>query len=47
MVVPAVRLLSVTRAGIGPVALEDEDHFRLHREFTIDPLGTMQAMRTE
>lgn len=47
MATPGVRLLSVTRAGIDPIALEDTDHYRLYREFVLDPTGTVEAMSEE
>ncbi len=44
MALPGARLLSMTRGGIEPVRLEDTAHFRLYREFALDPLGTIDAM---
>ncbi|MBW6531866.1 AAA family ATPase [Sphingomonas sp. RRHST34] len=44
MATPGATLLSVTRGGIDPVALEDTDHYRLYREFVLDPHGTIEAM---
>ncbi|KTT71541.1 AAA family ATPase [Sphingomonas endophytica] len=44
MATPEARLLSVTRAGIDPIALEDTDHYRLYREFVLDPHGVVEAM---
>lgn len=47
MATPEARLLSVTRAGIDPIVLEDSDHYRLYREFILDPRGTVEAMADE
>lgn len=44
MACPDARLLAMTRGGITPVALEDTDHYRLMREFMLDPDGTVAAM---
>ncbi|WP_236552985.1 AAA family ATPase [Sphingomonas sp. 8AM] len=44
MATPDVRLLSMTRAGIDPIRLEDTDHYRLYREFVLDPVGTVEAL---
>ncbi|MCF6367442.1 AAA family ATPase [Rhizobium halophilum] len=37
MAVPGARLLEVTRAGLAKAALRDTGHFRLYRDFTLDP----------
>lgn len=44
MATPNARLLSITRAGIDPICLADTDHYRLYREFVLDPEGTVAAM---
>lgn len=44
MALPGARLLSMSKGGIDPVALADTAHFRLYREFVLDPIGTLQAM---
>jgi predicted ATPase len=44
MALPGATLLAVTRGGIDPIRLEDTDHYRLMREFALDPQGTMAAM---
>lgn len=37
MAVPGARLLEITRAGIADTELRDTPHFKLYRDFTIDP----------
>lgn len=44
MALPDARLLAMTRGGVDPVALGETAHFRLYREFMLDPAGTMEAM---
>lgn len=44
MALPDARLLAMTRGGLDPVALGETAHFRLYREFMLDPAGTMEAM---
>ena len=44
MALPGIRLLGMTRDGLEPIALEDTVHFRLAREFALDPRGTVAAM---
>lgn len=39
MACPGAKLLRMTKYGIEPVRLEDTDHFRLLREFCVDPDG--------
>lgn len=34
----------MTRAGIDRIDLRDTDHYRLYREFILDPIGTIEAM---
>lgn len=47
MALPGARLLSMTRGGLEPVRLEEVPHFRLYREFALDPIGTIEAMLDE
>ena len=44
MALPGARLLGMTRGGLAPIRLEDTDHYRLLREFALDPDGTVAAM---
>ena len=34
----------MTRGGIDPIRLEDTEHYRLLREFVLDPAGTVEAI---
>ena len=42
MAYPEARLLHLTRGGLDPVAVEDTEHFRLMREFVLDPSGFVE-----
>lgn len=44
MALPGAQLLGMTRGGLAPIRLEDTDHYRLLREFVLDPDGTVAAM---
>lgn len=44
---PGARLLRIDKYGLSPVTLEDTDHYRLMREFILDPAGTVQTMLDE
>lgn len=44
MALPGARLLGMTRGGLDPIRLEDTGHYRLLREFVLDPVGTVEAM---
>ncbi|GGB33511.1 ATP-binding protein [Sphingomonas metalli] len=44
MALPGARLLSMTPAGLDPVSIEELPHYRLYREFILDPAGTIEAM---
>ena len=46
MACPGAALLRLDKYGLYPTALEDTDHFRLMREFCLDPKGFV-AMMTE
>jgi predicted ATPase len=47
MALPGARLLRLDKYGLQPVALEETEHFRLMREFVLDPGGTVEAMLGE
>jgi len=42
MAYPGARLLRLTRGGLDPVAVEDTEHFRLLRDFALDPHGFVE-----
>jgi predicted ATPase len=44
MAMPGARLLQLDRGGLRDVTLEETAHFRLYREFFLDPEGTMSTM---
>lgn len=44
MACPGARLLRLSKYGLEPVSLEETDHFRLMREFCLDPHGFLQMM---
>jgi len=44
MALPDARLLRLEKYGLRPVALEDTDHYRMMREFSLDPHGTVDTM---
>lgn len=44
MALPDARLLRLDRYGLSPVTIEETDHFRLMREFTLDWRGMVDAM---
>ena len=44
---PGARLLRMDRYGLEPVALTNTEHFRIMREFTLDPQGVIKAMIEE
>ncbi len=44
---PGAQLLRMNRYGLEPVALQDTEHFRIMREFTLDPHGVIKAMIEE
>ena len=44
MALPGARLLRLEKYGLRPVALEDTDHYRMMREFILDPHGTVETM---
>lgn len=44
MALPGATLLRMTPSGLEPVRLEDTDHFRLMRQFVLDPDGMLAAM---
>lgn len=44
MALPDARLLRLEKYGLRPVSLEDTDHYRMMREFILDPHGTVDTM---
>lgn len=44
MALPDARLLYVNKYGLEPVRLEDTEHYRMMREFILDPHGTVETM---
>ena len=44
MALPDARLLRLEKYGLRPVAIEDTDHYRMMREFILDPHGTVEMM---
>jgi predicted ATPase len=44
MALPDARLLRLEKYGLRPVILEDTDHYRMMREFILDPHGTVEMM---
>ena len=44
MALPGARLLRLNKYGLEPVTLEDTEHFRVMREFILDPHGTVDMM---
>jgi predicted ATPase len=47
MAYPNARLLRLTKSGLEPVTVEDTDHYKLMREFCIDPAGFVEAVIDE
>ena len=47
MALPEARLLRLEKYGLRPVSLEDTDHYRMMREFILDPHGTVDMMLFE
>jgi predicted ATPase len=47
MAFPDARLLRLTKYGLDDVRLEDTEHFRLLREFCIDPAAFIETMMDE
>lgn len=47
MALPDARLLRLEKYGLRPVTLEDTDHYRMMREFILDPHGTVDTMLWE
>jgi predicted ATPase len=44
MALPGAKLLRLNKYGLEPVSLEDTEHYRLMREFILDPHGTVETM---
>ena len=47
MALPGAALLQMSRGGLDAVELEETDHYRLTREFILDPHGITSAMLDE
>jgi predicted ATPase len=47
MALPDARLLRMGKYGLEPVELEDTEHFRIYRQFALDPHGMVEAMTEE
>ena len=47
MAYPKARLLRLAKYGLEPVALEDTDHYRVMREFFVDPAQFIDTMLEE
>lgn len=47
MACPGARLLGMGKYGIEPIELEDTPHFRIYRQFALDPHGVVSDMLTE
>jgi predicted ATPase len=47
MALPDARLLWLQKYGLQPVTLENTDHYRMMREFILDPHGTVDTMLWE
>lgn len=47
MAFPGASLLRMVKYGLEPVTLEDTSHFRIMREFVIDPANFVEMMMTE
>ena len=44
MAMPGASLWQIDRGGLSRVRLEDTSHYRMMREFILDPAGTVEAM---
>ena len=44
MALPDARLMRLEKYGLRPVNLEETDHYRMMREFILDPHGTVDTM---
>ena len=47
MAYPGARLLGLTKYGLDPVTIEQTQHFRLIREFCMDPATFVETMMEE
>jgi predicted ATPase len=47
MAYPNARLLRLTKYGLDPVTVEQTDHYKVMREFCIDPTGFVEATLAE
>jgi hypothetical protein len=44
---PNARLLRLTKYGLEPVTVEQTDHYKVMREFCVDPAGFVDAVIAE
>lgn len=47
MAYPGARLLGLSKYGLDPVTIEQTQHFRLIREFCLDPATFVETMMEE
>jgi predicted ATPase len=47
MAYPGATLLRLTKYGLEPVSLRETDHYRLMREFCLDPKTFIETMMEE
>jgi predicted ATPase len=47
MAIPSAKLLQLDRRGLNETSFRETSHFRLYREFFVDPEGTVAAMIEE
>ena len=47
MAYPNARLLRLSKYGLETVAVEDTDHYKVMREFCVDPASFMEAAIAE
>lgn len=47
MAYPGATLLRLAKYGLEPVTVQETDHFRVMREFCVDPAGFVEAMMEE
>lgn len=47
MALPEAQLLKMGKYGLQPAELEETDHYRIYREFVLDPRGFVDAMIDE
>jgi predicted ATPase len=47
MAYPNGRLLRLSKYGLEPVTVEQTDHYKVMREFCVDPTGFVEAVMEE